>query len=187
MLTTGLVDTNLTNIWYCIILDLRTSSFFLQTEAQLTKKEAPKSKRSTKVNQCLNGRRRKGKMYTLRILGHSALPKKNGYVHKPSSLEYSLISNVRLGNRKCDIKSTMGDIGVDIQYRERLILKGSRCTNTGLWMVPLIPTIFSNFDPRYKQRRTTKIFFDQTEQNRANISSQAYSTTVRQNSITPSI
>ena len=48
---------------------------------------------------------------------------------------HSLISVVTLRNARCEVVFTK--IGVTVKYRGTTILMGSKCTRTGLWMVPL--------------------------------------------------
>ena len=43
---------------------------------------------------------------------------------------------MKLCKAGCDVRFTKFDIGVEVRYRGRLILTGSKCTSTGLWIVP---------------------------------------------------
>ena len=69
------------------------------------------------------------------------LPKAARVAHViPGLNSHSLISVVTLCNAGCEVLFTK--INVTVKYRGTTILTGSKCTRTGLWMVPLNkPTI----------------------------------------------
>ena len=57
----------------------------------------------------------------------------------PSLASHSLVSVVKLCNAGC--KVMINDISCEIHYRGKPVIKCSKCTNTGLWMMPLLPAI----------------------------------------------
>jgi hypothetical protein len=57
----------------------------------------------------------------------------------PSLTSHSLISVVPLCNTSCNVVFTK--TGCTNKYRSKIILCGSKCTRTGLWMIPLYPTL----------------------------------------------
>ena len=67
-----------------------------------------------------------------------ALPASAQHAHIiPGLASHSLISVVTLCNAGCDVVFTK--IGCTITYHGKIILCGSKCTRTGLWMIPLCP------------------------------------------------
>jgi hypothetical protein len=56
----------------------------------------------------------------------------------PGLAAHSLISVVTLCNAGCNVAFTK--IGYTITYCGKIILCGSKCTRTGLWIIPLCPT-----------------------------------------------
>jgi hypothetical protein len=68
-----------------------------------------------------------------------ALPTLAPHAHIiPGLASHSLISIVTLCNAGCNVDFTK--IGCPITYCGKVILCGSKCTRTGLWMIPLCPT-----------------------------------------------
>ncbi len=68
-----------------------------------------------------------------------ALPASVQHAHIiPVLASHSLISIVTLCNAGCNVVFTK--IGCTITYCGKIILCGSKCTRTGLWMIPLCPT-----------------------------------------------
>ena len=82
------------------------------------------------------------------------VPEKGRFGHVlPGLSRHSLVSVVRLCNAGCEI--TFSKIECIVKYRGRIVLRGKKCTRTGLWMVPLdqpttpayeIPTFNENQD-----------------------------------------
>ena len=71
-------------------------------------------------------------------LDMSLLPAAAWFCHNiPGLAKYLLISVVKLCKAGRDVRFTKFGIGVDLRYRERMVLHGSKCTRTGLWMVSL--------------------------------------------------
>ncbi len=117
------------------ILDSGTTSHFLTTAAPMTNMR-PTSKFI--IAQLPNGKRIHS-MHTC-TLGIPALPASVQYAHIiPGLASYSLISIVTLCNTGCNVVFTK--IGCTITYHSKVILCGSKCTHTGLWMIPLCPTL----------------------------------------------
>jgi hypothetical protein len=68
-----------------------------------------------------------------------ALPASARHAHIiPGLASHSLISIVTLCNAGCNV--VFAKIGCTIMYCGKVILCGSKCTRTGLWMIPLCPT-----------------------------------------------
>ena len=57
----------------------------------------------------------------------------------PGLASHPLIWVIKLSNAGREITFTKFGTGVEVRYRNRLIWTGKKCTQTGLWMVPLIP------------------------------------------------
>ena len=55
----------------------------------------------------------------------------------PYLASYSLISVMKLCKAGCEVSFTKWGIGVQVKYKGRLIITGSKYTRTGIWMVPL--------------------------------------------------
>ena len=53
----------------------------------------------------------------------------------PGLASHSLVSVVRLCNAGCDVEFTK--IGCTVKHQGRVVLKGNKCTKTGLWMIPI--------------------------------------------------
>jgi hypothetical protein len=69
-----------------------------------------------------------------------ALPASAQHAHIiPGLASHSLISIVNLCNTGCNVAFTK--IGCTFIYCRKIILCGSKCTRTGLWMIPLCPTL----------------------------------------------
>ena len=56
----------------------------------------------------------------------------------PGLASHSLLSVVKLCNAGCEVSFTK--IDCTVKYRGRTVLKGYKCSKTGLWMVPLDTT-----------------------------------------------
>lgn len=55
----------------------------------------------------------------------------------PSLASHSLVSVVKLCNAGC--KVVMDDISCEVHYRGKPVIQCSKCMQTGLWMIPLVP------------------------------------------------
>ena len=128
------VDINLKNIREWEILYSGASSHFLVVGAPVTNKQvalAPISVTLTYGDQ----------VHSTHIgdLDIPQLPKiaRECYII-PDLASYSLISVVNYAKKdvKCHLKN--GGIGVEVRYRGQMMIKGSKCTRTGLWMVPSV-------------------------------------------------
>jgi hypothetical protein len=116
------------------ILDSGATSHFLMTAAPMTNIH-PTSKLI--IAQLPNGKRvHSTHTCTLDI---PALPASAQHAHIiPGLASHSLISIVTLCNAGCNVVFTK--IGCTITYHGKVILCGSKCACTGLWMIPLCPT-----------------------------------------------
>ena len=63
---------------------------------------------------------------------------------------------MKLYEAGCEVSFTEWGIGVEVQYRGKMIIKGSKCTKTGLWMVPLTSPPDTTTSSRIKQKSTNK-------------------------------
>jgi len=64
------------------------------------------------------------------------LPPMAGIAHiVPGLASHSLISVVKLCNAGCKVNIT--DITCEVHYRGKAVIQCSKCTKTGLWMIPL--------------------------------------------------
>ena len=72
----------------------------------------------------------------------------------PGLASHSLVSVVTLCNAGCEV--TFTKIGVTVRYNGKIVLRGNKCTRTGLWMVPIIPTMYptSTHSPTSQQTPT---------------------------------
>ena len=55
----------------------------------------------------------------------------------PGLASHSLVSVVKLCNAGC--KVVMDDISCEVHYRGKPVIQCSKCVQTGLWMIPLLP------------------------------------------------
>jgi hypothetical protein len=117
------------------ILDSGATSHFLTTAAPMTNMR-PTSKPI--IARLPNGKRiHSMHMCTFNI---PALPASARHAHIiPSLASHSLISIITLCNAGCNAVFTK--IGCTITYCGKVILCNSKCTCTGLWMIPLCPTL----------------------------------------------
>ena len=68
--------------------------------------------------------------------GLHQLPEKAQWVNKiPGLASYLLISVTKLCDAGCEVNLTQ--IGFEIKYKERAILCGKKCMQSGLWMIPI--------------------------------------------------
>ena len=67
---------------------------------------------------------------------------------------YALISIVKLCKAGCEVSFTKWGIGVEFRYIGQLIIKGSKCTSTGLCMVPLLSPPCTTTSSSIKQKST---------------------------------
>ena len=127
------VSINRGNINKWAILDSGASSHFLAVGAPITKKE----KAITPISVTLPDGTKVQSTHT-RDLRITQLPKSARVCHiVPGLASYSLISVVKLCKAGCEVSFTRFGIGVKVHYRGQLVLEGSKCLTTGLWMVPL--------------------------------------------------
>jgi hypothetical protein len=115
------------------ILDSGATSHFLTTVALMTNMR-PTSKPI--IARLPNGERVHS-MHTC-TLNIPPLPASVRHAHIiPGLTSHSLISIITLCNAGCSVVFTK--IGCRILYRGKEILCGSKCTHTGLWVIPLRP------------------------------------------------
>ena len=94
---------------------------------------SPRSKKPTKCEATCGARASSTHTFALAI---SELPAKARIAHIiPGLAAHSLLSILQLCNARCEVGITK--IACTVRYRGRLILKGQKCSRTGLWMVPL--------------------------------------------------
>jgi hypothetical protein len=120
------------------ILESGATSHFLTAAAPMTNMH-PTSKPI--IAQLPNGKH----VHSTHTLDIPALPTSAQHAHIISDLaSQSLICIVTLCNAGCNVFFTK--IGCTITYRSKVILCGSKCTRTGLWMIPLCPTLPASTD-----------------------------------------
>ena len=127
------VDINLNNTREWEILDSGAISHFLVVGAHVTKKQVTVAPISVTL---LDG----DQVHSTHIgdLYMPQLPQNARECHIiPYLASYSLISVVKLCEAGCEVSFTKWVIGVEVRYRGQLIIKGSKCTRPGLWIVPL--------------------------------------------------
>ena len=66
---------------------------------------------------------------------------------------------MKLCEAGCEVSFTKFGIGVEVRYRGQLVLEGSKCLTTGLWMVPLdtTPTATTTKPVTHPLKQTTKV------------------------------
>jgi hypothetical protein len=69
----------------------------------------------------------------------------------PGLVSHSLVSVVKLCEAGCKISFTKWGISVEIRYNGRVVLTVSKCTRTGLWMIPLTNTPKTQVPTHVKQ------------------------------------
>ena len=75
-------------------------------------------------------------------------------VHIILGISYrSLLSVVNLCSAGCGVNFTK--IGCYVKYRDKIVMKGDKCTKTGLYMVPLSEPIVQSTLPPAEQKCTT--------------------------------
>ena len=127
------VDINLKNIKAWAILDSGASSHFLVVDAPVINKQVTVAPISVTLP---DG----DQVHSTYIddLDMPQLPKIARVCHIiPDLASYSLILVLKLCEAGCEVSFTKWGIGVEVRYRGRLIITGSKFTRTGLWMVPL--------------------------------------------------
>ena len=134
---------------------MSTSSHVLAVGAPITKKE----KALTPISVTLPDGMKVQSTHTgdLRI---PQLPKSARACHIfPGLASYSLISVVKLCEAGCEVSFKTFGIGVEVRYRGQLVLEGSKCLITGLWMVPLdtTPTATMTKHVTHLRNHTTKV------------------------------
>jgi hypothetical protein len=117
------------------ILDSSATSHFLTTAAPMTSMRPTNKSIITRLP---NGERiHFTHTCTLDI---PALPTSVRHAHIiPGLTSHSLISVITLCNAGCNVAFTK--IGCTIIYCGKIILFGSKCTHTGVYMIPLCPTL----------------------------------------------
>ncbi len=125
------VDIDMDNIKEWAIMDSGATSHFLVTDVHVAN-VSPAIKP-------LNVQIPNGEMVSTTHTCELDLPKlppaaRQGHI-LPGIASHSLHSEVRLCNAGCKVSFTM--IECIVEYRERIVLKGRKCTRTGLWTVPL--------------------------------------------------
>jgi len=124
------VDIDMNNIQQWAIIDSGATSNFIMTDAPVVNiKPAiqpltammPDGETVTSTHTC--------------ELDMPMLPPKAREGHRMPGLKHSLIAVIKLCNAGCEVKFTK--IGCTISYRGRIILHAHKCTNNGMWMVPL--------------------------------------------------
>ena len=123
------INLNQHNIHEWAILDSGATSHFLLTTAPTTNKKAalnplhvtmPDGDQVQSTHTC--------------DLDIPQLPAnaRDGHI-VPGLAAHSLLSIVKLCNAGCDV--TLSKIKCEVKYRGRLVMRGSKCTRTGLWFV----------------------------------------------------
>ena len=146
------VEINLKNIKEWAILDSGASIHLLVVGAPVTIKQVAVSP----ISVTLPGG---DQVHSTHIgdLDMPQLPKSAREYHIiPDSASYSLISVVKLCEAGCEVSFTKWGIGVEVRYRGQTIIKGSKCTRTGLWMVPLSRPPDTTTSSRIEQKSTNK-------------------------------
>ena len=146
------VDITLKNIKEWAILDSGASSHFLVVGAPVSKKQVAVAPISVTLP---DG----DQVHSTHIgdLDMPKLPKSARECHIiPDLASYSLISVVKLWEAGCEVSFTKWGIGVEVRYRVQLFIKGSKCTRTGLWMVPLSSRTDTTTSSIIKQPSTNK-------------------------------
>jgi hypothetical protein len=135
-----------------VILDSGATSHFLTTAAPMTNMRPT---RKPIIARLPNGEHvHSPHTCTLNI---PALPASAQHAHIiPSLASHSLISILTLCNAGCNVVFTK--IGCTIMYCGKVILCGSKCTRTGLWMIPLCPTPPSSTNNNIANLLSTVIF-----------------------------
>ncbi len=119
------------NISQWAILDSGASSHFLLSSAPVTDKEIATNPLQIKLP---NGATIQSS-HTANI-ALPQLPPMARIAHVvPGLSSHSLVSVVKLCNAGCEVKLT--DISCEVHFRGRPVISCSKCTSTGLWMLPL--------------------------------------------------
>ena len=134
------IDFNLEDIKNWEILDSGATSRFIVTAVSATRMSVAKNPITVTISD--------GPKLTLthtRELDLPLLPKaaRSGHVilGMPS---YSLISVVTLCNAGCRVVFEEWEIGVTVTHRGKVLIKGNKCSKTGLWMVPITRPLLNN-------------------------------------------
>ena len=125
------VDINMENIKEWAILDSGATSHFLVTEAptsemtiatMLIRVTIPDGSQVQSTHTC---KLAIPELPDVARIGHII----------PGLASHSLLSVVKLCNAGCEV--SFSKIECIVKYRGRIVLKGHKCSKTGLWMVPL--------------------------------------------------
>ena len=114
------------------ILDSGASSYFLIVGAQLLHKR--KAANPIKVTAANGEQVQSTHDGALDIPG---LPPGARYAHVIPGIKHSLLSIVRLCNAGCEIVFGRWGLNVEVRYRGKIVLRGSKSTINGLWYVPI--------------------------------------------------
>ena len=135
------MDISLNDIKNWAILDSGATSHFLITQAPANNirpalkpitARLPNGSTITSTKQC--------------ELDISGLPKNAREAHIiPGLANYSLVSVTKLCNAGCEVNFTK--IGCTITHNGRAVLCASKCTKTGLWMIPITDSVPANEAP----------------------------------------
>jgi len=129
LLCTVNIDMDTINKW--AILDSGAISNFLSTSAHVTNIQPTQKPIIARLH---NGNQvQSTHTGTLDLPGLPAAARLAHII--PGLASHSLISVVTLCNTGCDVLFTK--IGCTITHRGRTIMRGNKCTCTGLWMIPL--------------------------------------------------
>ena len=145
------VDTNLANIREWAILDSGASSHFLQVDAPLLLK---RTTANPIVVTLANGE--KASSTHEGMLDVPGLPDAARNAHVIPGIKHSLLSIVRLCNAGCEVVFDKWGVGVEVRYRGRVILAGSKSTINGLWYVPITQNSEINLTQHMEPRKKTR-------------------------------
>ena len=125
------IDINSKNIKEWAILDSGATSNFLVSDAPVTNIRPASNPLSVKIPSGQSVASTHTCELNLPNLPQNA---RMGHI-LPGLASHSLVSVVRLCNAGCDVEFTK--IGCTVKHRGRVVLKGNKCTKTGLWMIPI--------------------------------------------------
>ena len=152
------IDTNLANIREWAILDSGASSHFLQVDAPLLLK---KETANPIVVTVANGE--KASSTHEGVLDVPGLPDAARNAHVIPGIKHSLLSIVRLCNAGCEVSFSKWGVGVEVRYRGKVIMKGSKSTIDGLWYVPITQNSEVNLDQHCKPQQEAATYAPQAQ------------------------
>ena len=130
-----MVKINMRNVQEWAILDSGATSNFLVSTAPMSNVQPTMTPLTVKLPDGANI-----KSTATCTLALPNLPAKAREAHIiPGLSHHSLLLVVTLCNAGCDVKFTR--IGCYVKHQSKIVMKGAKCTKTGLWMVPLRETI----------------------------------------------